>query len=314
MHPLDAQRYDLSQRLSPARGEDDVPDAGSARSGDPPVAQDVSSIETPRSPLLRAARTALRLLPLHSHSHKCDALSVPLPLSPLLSTKSPSCNDFTEDTLIPDGLNQHSITLPVPSEDARQIPEKLFPPLVAPSPKVAHPFVPPSRPLFHQGDDSESSVSRPRSISPMSPPLSPSRPMSPRFWRSACPTPLGWHKRPSSPPYHRSDGLASDRWGPMSCPTSPLLRSSNPPPPPPSPSAYQTSPTVSRKLRALSSTSSGISLRPSCPMNPTSWPTSPVLQALSFDNWLPARDPTARIDVMEIAVTKHICVCIEGAE
>jgi hypothetical protein len=39
-----------------------------------------------------------------------------------------------------------------------------------------------------------------------------------------------------------------------------------------------------------------------------------VLQAFAFENWVPARDPTAGIDVIEVVVTKNINVCIEGTE
>ncbi len=40
-------------------------------------------------------------------------------------------------------------------------------------------------------------------------------------------------------------------------------------------------------------------------------PTSPVLQAFNVDNWMPERDPTEGIDVIEIMVTKEISVRIE---
>jgi len=35
------------------------------------------------------------------------------------------------------------------------------------------------------------------------------------------------------------------------------------------------------------------------------------LQAFSVDNWVPERDPTEGIDVIEIFVTKEISICIE---
>jgi len=43
---------------------------------------------------------------------------------------------------------------------------------------------------------------------------------------------------------------------------------------------------------------------------PTS-PTSPILQAFNIENWVPDRDPTEGIDVIEIMVTKEISVTIE---
>jgi hypothetical protein len=46
------------------------------------------------------------------------------------------------------------------------------------------------------------------------------------------------------------------------------------------------------------------------PSRPTS-PTSPILQAFNIDNWVPVRDPTEGIDVIEIMVTKEISVSIE---
>lgn len=54
-----------------------------------------------------------------------------------------------------------------------------------------------------------------------------------------------------------------------------------------------------------------ISPVPSRPISPTSRPTSPVLQAFNIDNWMPERDPTEGIDVIEIMVTKEISVRIE---
>jgi hypothetical protein len=46
------------------------------------------------------------------------------------------------------------------------------------------------------------------------------------------------------------------------------------------------------------------------PSRPTS-PTSPILQAFNIDNWIPEKDPTEGIDVIEIMVTKEISVRIE---
>jgi hypothetical protein len=192
-----------------------------------------------------------------------------------------------------------------------------LPSLVAPSPRVSHTSRRPLRPLFHQEDGSERIFSCSASPPPISPPLSPpqSRPTSPRFWKSACSSPLGWSAAPLSPSYCRINNLTSDRWDSMSCPTSPILRPSKPPPTPTSPTAcHATFSTVSRRLRALSSTSSmnpWITLVPSSPTSPMSPPTSPVLQAFNVDNWMPERDPTEGIDVIEIMVTKEISVRVE---
>jgi hypothetical protein len=49
-------------------------------------------------------------------------------------------------------------------------------------------------------------------------------------------------------------------------------------------------------------------------MGPLSWPTSPVLQAFNIDNWVPERDPTEGIDVIEIMVTKEISIQVEYIE
>jgi hypothetical protein len=217
---------------------------------------------------------------------------------------------------ISDTLNNDSlINFPVSSDDdfkSRQLPEIPPRPLVAPSPRASHTSRRPVRPLFHQDDGSERKFSRPDIPLPMSPPSSPT---SPRFWKSACSSPLGWHTCPLSPSYCRFNSLTSDRWDSMSCPTSPILRPSKPLPTPTSPTAcHAMFSTVSRRLRALSSTPSmahWISPVPSRPISPTSRPTSPVLQAFNIDNWMPERDPTEGIDVIEIMVTKEISVRIE---
>lgn len=212
-----------------------------------------------------------------------------------------------EETVpIPD---KDSLTkFPVTSEDdpkSCQIPERHLPFLAAPSPKISHTSARPIRPLFLQDDGSRRIFSCPSSPSAISPPLSPwSGPMSPHFWKSSCPVPS----------YHGFDSLVSDRCGPMSCPTSPVLRPSNPLPSPTSPSpCHAMLSNVNRRLRALGSTSSithEISPDPPRPMSP-SWPTSPVLQVFNIDNWIHDRDPTEGIDTIEIMVTTEISVRIE---
>jgi hypothetical protein len=225
-----------------------------------------------------------------------------------------------EDTSpISDTLNNDSIKFPVSSDDdfkSHQHPEVPLSSLVAPSPRVPHTSRRPMRPLFHENDSSEGIFSHSAISSPVSPPLSPqSRPTSPRFWKSACSSPIGWPARPLSPSYYRFNSLTSDRWDSMSCPTSPILRPSKPPPTPTSPTAcHAMFSTVSRRLRALSSTSNMTHWKspvPSRPTSPMSRPTSPVLQAFNIDNWVSERDPTEGIDVIEIVVTKEISVCVE---
>ena len=73
----------------------------------------------------------------------------------------------------------------------------------------------------------------------------------------------------------------------------------------------------SRQLRALGSTPSvapGMSSLACCPMSPVSWATSPVMQAFNVDNWVPEKDPTEGIDVIEIMVTKEISIHVEYVE
>ena len=226
-----------------------------------------------------------------------------------------------EDTYpISDALNNDSLMNSLVSSDddfkSRQHPEIPLPPLVAPSPRAPRTSRRPLRPLFHQNDDPERIFSRPAIPSPISPPLSPqSRPTSPRFWKSACSSPVGWPARPLSPSYYRFNNLTSGRWDSMSCPTSPVLRPSKPLPTPASPTAcHAMFSTVSRRLRALRSTPSMTQFKspvPSRPTSPMSGPTSPVLQAFNIDNWIQERDPTEGIDVIEIMVTKEISICIE---
>lgn len=207
------------------------------------------------------------------------------------------------------------INFPTSSDDdfkTRQHPEIPLPSLVAPSPRASPASRRPLRPLFYQNDGSEIVFSCPASPPPISPPLSPqSRPTSPRFWKSACSSPLGWPAAPLSPSNCRFSNLTYDRWDSMSCPTSPILRPSRPLPTPTSPTAcHAMFATVSRRLRALSSTPSMTHLISPVPSRPTS-PTSPILQAFNIDNWIPEKDPTEGIDVIEIMVTKEISVRIE---
>lgn len=219
------------------------------------------------------------------------------------------------DTLYKDSL----IKFPTSSDDdfkTRQQPEIPLPSLAAPLPKVSHTSRrQPPRPLFRQNDDSEIFFSHPASPTPISPPLSPqTRPTSPRFWKSACSSPLGWLAAPLSPSNGRFNSPTSDRWDSMSCPTSPVLRPSRPVPTPTSPTAYHAMfSTVSRRLRAMSSTSSMTNLISPVPSRPTS-PTSPILQAFNVDNWMLERDPTEGIDVIEIMVTKEISIRVEHEE
>ena len=296
----------------PASEENDISDAAASLSEIPPVLHDASLIEDQYSPLLPAVHTALKHPPLHSQ--QCDALAVPLPLSPVLSSLR---NGFMVDTShISDTLNKDSlIRFPVSSDDdfkSRHLPETPLPSLVEPPPGVSHTSRRPIRPLFYEGDGPERIFSRSAIPTLSSPHLSPqSRPTSPRFWKSACSSPVGWAARPLSPSYYRFNNLSSDRWDSISCPTSPILRPSKPLPTPTSPTAcHAMFSTVSRRLRALSSTSR-ISPIPSRPISPMSRPTSPVLQAFNIDNWVLGRDPTEDIDVIEIMVTREISVRIE---
>jgi hypothetical protein len=199
-----------------------------------------------------------------------------------------------------------------PGDDSKslQITERLLPS----SPKLSHTLMPPMQPLFLHDDSLDRIFSRPGSPTPISPPLSPeSRPTSPPFWKSACQSPIGWPTRPLSPSNDRFYGSSSERWGPMSCPTSPLLRPSNPLPPPASPSAsHVTFSDVSRRLRVLSSTST---VTPGTPVPPCTSPlSSPIVQAFNVDNWMPERDPTEGIDVIEIMVTQVITQHVEYLE
>ena len=222
-----------------------------------------------------------------------------------------------ENISISDALNDDSlISLPMSSDEdfnSSQFPDIPLPSLVAPSPRVPHASRRPIRPLFHQNDGAERIFSRPAIPSP---PLSPqSRPTSPRFWKSACSSPVAWPARPLSPSYCRFNNLPSDRWDSMSCPTSPVLRPSKPLPTPASPTAcHAMFSTVSHRLRALSSKPSMAPWKspvPSRPTSPTSRPTSPILQVFNIDNWIQERDPTEGIDVIKIMVTKEISIRVE---
>lgn len=214
-----------------------------------------------------------------------------------------------------------SIKLPVSSDDDSKSRQVTLPSLMAPSPKASHSFMRSMQSLFLHDDGSERIFSRPGSPSPISPPVSPKmRPTSPLFWKRTCQSPVGLDAGPLSPPCSRFDGLPPESC-PMSCPTSPLLQPSNPPPSPTSPSASRPmmySDEI-RRLRALGSTSNVVhgmsdSSLACCPMGPLSWPTSPVLQAFNIDNWIPERDPTEGIDVIEIMVTKEISIQVEYIE
>lgn len=302
--------------LKPAHDENNASDATGACNGIQPSVPDASSIEI-RPTLRPVALPAVKLA--HPASQQRDAFTIPLPLSPLLS---PSHDGFMEgDFPSHDTLNKGLlIKFPASPEDdskSHQVTEGHLPSLRAPSPKVSHSFMRPMQPLFLRNDSSDRILSRPGSPTPLSPPLSPqSRPTSPRFWKSACQSPVGWSTRPLSPSDYRFDGASSEHWGPMSCPTSPLLRPSNPLPSPTSPSAsHALFSDVSRRLRALSPPSSvtpGTPV-PSC-SSPISWPSSPILQAFNVDNWVPERDPTEGIDVIEIMVTKVITQHVEYVE
>ena len=46
-------------------------------------------------------------------------------------------------------------------------------------------------------------------------------------------------------------------------------------------------------------------------MSPVSRPTSPILQAFNVEYWVPEKDPTEGIDVIEIMVTREVSVCVE---
>ncbi|KAI0250059.1 hypothetical protein BJV78DRAFT_1283520 [Lactifluus subvellereus] len=315
MDRLDSQRYDISKRFSPTCEENGVADAGNTGSKIPAV-QGASSIESPLSSLLSTS-TPLKPIPLFN-TPQCVALNVPLPLSPLPSSKFPSLNGFMEDAFtLPDVLDKDPLikfTLTLSSEGdskSSQNPESTAPRLMSPSPRVSSLTIRPTQPLFHEDSDSEGIFSPPVSPTLAALPLNPHpSPMSPHSWKSASPRPL-------SPLYYPADGSALDRFETMSCPTSPLLRVGSP-----SPFPYPTSPSachamfssVSRRLRALSPSPSLSRATSPVPSSPLSRPTSPVLQAFNVEHWAPERDPTEGIDVIEILVTKEISVCIEESD
>ncbi len=222
---------------------------------------------------------------------------------------------------LPDALDRDSLmALTVSSEHDSKLPqENAIPPLIAPLPTGPNTFMLSMQSLLQQNDGSPRIFSRPNSPSPISPALSPlSGPGDHHFCQIASPNAEERQARSPAPGplYDRFDGCStSDHLCPMSCPTSPLLRSSNAFPCPTSPpTCHAMFSNVSRRLRALNSTPClvrGASPVPSRPTSPMSRPTSPILQAFSVDNWVPERDPTEGIDVIEIFVTKEISICIE---
>ena len=206
----------------------------------------------------------------------------------------------------------------VSSEHDSKSPRNAIPPLISPLPRVPNTFILPMQPLFQKSDGAARIFSRPSSPSPISPALSPlSGPGDQHFWQMASPNTEERQARspPLGPLYDRFDGCStSGHLSPMSCPTSPLLRSSNAFPCPTSTPTCHAN--VSRRLRALNYSTPCLvrgasSLVPSRPTSPMSRPTSPILQAFSVDNWVPERDPTEGIDVIEIFVTKVISIRIE---
>lgn len=198
-------------------------------------------------------------------------------------------------------------------------PQYTTPPLIAPLPRAPNTFILPMQPLLQRTDGDARIFSRPTSPSPISPALSPLSGFGDHhFWKIDSPNSDERQARSPTlgPPYDRFDGCSfSDHLSPMSCPTSPLLRSSNAFPCPTSPpTSHAMFSNISRRLRALNSTPGlfrGTSPVPSRPTSPMSRPTSPILQAFSVDNWIPEKDPTEGIDVIEIFVTKEISICIE---
>lgn len=267
-------------------------------------------IERPQSPLLTAARSALKLIP-RFNSPPCAALNIPLPLPPLFSPKPQPCNRLMEDTYsLPDAL----MKLTVSSEHESKLVQSAMPPLVAPLPRVPGAFI---LPMLQRNDGPARVFSRPTSPPPISPAQSPmSGPGDHYFWEIGSPR-INEERQARSPAlYDRFDSCSTSvHLSPMSCPTSPLLRSSNALPRPVSPpTCHAMFSNVNRRLRVLNSMPClvrGASPVPSRPTSPMSRPTSPILQAFSVDNWMPEKDPTEGIDVIEIFVTKEISVRIE---
>ncbi|KAF8262197.1 hypothetical protein EI94DRAFT_1809122 [Lactarius quietus] len=297
---MEAQRYDTSKRISPAYDGNDTSDTGSAHSDIPSVVQEAPSIERPQSPLRTATRSALKLIP-RFNSSPCAASNVPLPLSPIFSPKPQPCNRLS-------------------AEHDSKLLHSAMPPLVTPLPRAPDTFILPMQPLLQQNDGPARIFSRPGSPSPISPAQSPLLgPGDHCFWQIASPSTDEERqaRSPASmPPYDRFDSCSTSvHLSPTSCPTSPLLRPSNAFPSPTStPTCHAMFSNVSRRLRALNSTPClvrGASPVPSRPTSPMSRPTSPILQAFSVENWVPEKDPTEGIDVIEIFVRKEISVCIE---
>ncbi|KAH9175047.1 hypothetical protein EDB89DRAFT_435420 [Lactarius sanguifluus] len=312
MNAMDAQRYDPSKRLSPAYEENDTSDTGSAHSDIPSAVQKASSIERPQSPFLTTARSALKFIP-HFNSSPCTASNVPLPLSPVFSPSTQPYNRPMEDGFtLPDALDKDSLISSEHDPKPLQGPENAIPSFVAPLPRVPNTFMLSMQPLVQQNDTPARVFSRPSSPSPISPALSPlSGPGDHHFWQMTSPnTEERQARSPASGPlYDHFDGCStSNHLYPTSCPTSPLLRSSNAIPCPTGPpTCHAMFSNVSRRLRALNSTSPV----PSRSTSPISRPTSPILQAFSVDNWVPERDPTEGIDIIEIFVTKEISIHVE---
>lgn len=309
---MEAQRYDLSKRLAAAYEENDTSDTGSAHSDIPSVVQEASSIERPQSPLLTAARSALKLIP--RFNSPCAASNASPPHSPLFSPKPHPCNRLMEDTFtLPDAL----MKLTVSPEHESKLVQSAMPPLVAPLPRVPNAFILPMQPLLQQNDGPARVFSRPCSPPPISPAQSPlSGPGDHYFWQIGSLNTNEERQARSPALYDRFDSCSTSvHLSPTSCPTSPLLRPSNAFPCPTSPpTCHAMFSNVNRRLRALNSTPClvrGTSPIPSRPTSPMSRPTSPILQAFSVDNWVPEKDPTEGIDVIEIFVTKEISVCIE---
>ncbi|KAH9976097.1 hypothetical protein BGW80DRAFT_1291321, partial [Lactifluus volemus] len=192
-------------------------------------------------------------------------------------------------------------TLTLSSEDdsnPRPIFESITP---SPSPKASSLTI---RPLFHESNESGIPVS------PSLPPNPHPSPTIPSFWKEN-------PSRPLSPLYFSEDDPASDCFNSLSRPTTPLLRArlSSALSCPASPStSHALFSNVSRRLRALSPSPSltrATSPVPSRPMSPVSRPTSPILQAFNVEYWVPEKDPTEGIDVIEIMVTREVSVCVE---
>ncbi len=339
MNAMDTQRYDRTKRpsvspycsrfitthqpfLQTAYEESDNSDTGSAYGDIPSIIGETSSVERPQSPLLTAAGSAVKIIPL-LNSPPCPASGVPRPLSPPFPPQILPLNGSMEDIItLTDALEKDSLMkFAVSSEhDSKllQRRENAVPPLISPLPRVPNTFILPMQPFPPQNVGPARIFSRPSSPSPILPAQSPLLGSGYHFWQIAFPNTEERQARSSAAGslYDRFHGCStSDHSSTMSCPTSPLLRPSNAFPCPTSPPAcHAMFSDVSRRLRVLSFTPSlvrGASPAPSRPTSPISRPTSPILQAFSVDNWVPERDPTEGIDVIEIFVTKEISIHVE---